>query len=97
MRLSAFPIQEVTMTTTPTMPLARTGVRCPGCGSSITRPVNAAAPGNPPRDNLLCTTCGTCWHLTPAGAERVDPRQCPGCSLRRICTAAQGLTFSGTA
>jgi DNA-directed RNA polymerase subunit RPC12/RpoP len=84
------------MTATPTMPLARTGVRCPGCGSSFTRPVSAA-PGSPLRGNLLCTTCGTCWHPTPAGARRADPRQCPGCSLRRICTAAAGLTFPGAA
>ncbi len=62
-----------------------TRVRCPGCGSSYTTKVATAA-----GDNLLCKTCGTCWHTGFGPAARVDVRQCPGCSLRRVCTAAQG-------
>ncbi|MGE5291123.1 MAG: hypothetical protein ACM3ML_28780 [Micromonosporaceae bacterium] len=64
---------------------AATAIRCPGCGSTHTARVST-----PAQDNLLCKTCGTCWHPVASGTERVSPRQCPGCSLRRICEAAAG-------
>jgi hypothetical protein len=60
-------------------------IRCPGCGSFHTAAVNTAV-----QHNVLCKTCGSCWHLAGGNAERIDPRQCPGCALRRICTAAAG-------
>ena len=71
-------------------PFAATAVRCPGCGSTHTAAVSTQA-----QDNLLCKTCGSCWHpagggAAAGGAERVSPRQCPGCGLRRICEAAAG-------
>ena len=47
-------------------PLTASTTRCPGCGSSHTTWVAAAA-----QDNLLCKTCGACWH--PA-AGRADSR-----------------------
>ncbi len=62
-----------------------TAVRCPGCGSTHTATVSTRA-----QDNLLCKTCGSCWHPAAGGGKRVSPRQCPGCSLRRICEAAAG-------
>ena len=57
--------------------------RCPGCGSSFTTWVDSAA-----QANFLCKTCGACWHPAAGHTDRVDPQQCPGCSLRRICRAA---------
>ncbi len=68
---------------TPLPALTGTAPRCPGCGSSRTTWVDAAA-----ERNFLCKTCGTCWHPAADAADRVDPRQCPGCNLRRICLAA---------
>ena len=62
-----------------------TATRCRGCGSSHTTWVAAAA-----QRNVLCKTCGACWHPAAGRIDRVDPRQCPGCSLRRICRAAGG-------
>lgn len=64
--------------------LAGTAARCPGCGSSHTTWVAAAA-----ADNLLCKTCGTCWHGSDGRNVRVDVRACPGCALQAICLAAQ--------
>ena len=71
-----------------------TATRCPGCGSDQTAWVRAAG-----RSNLLCKTCGTCWHQAPGAArrgavrqERVDVLTCPGCALRAICIAAAGET-----
>ncbi len=64
---------------------AATAVRCPGCGSTHTAQASTGV-----QDNLLCKTCGTCWHPVAGRAERVSPRQCPGCSLQRICLAAAG-------
>jgi hypothetical protein len=58
---------------------------CRGCGSSHTTWVDAAA-----QDNFLCKTCGTCWHPATGRIDRVDPQQCPGCSLGRICEVANG-------
>jgi DNA-directed RNA polymerase subunit RPC12/RpoP len=65
--------------------LTSTATRCPGCGSTYTTWVDAAG-----QDNFLCKTCGACWHPAAGHADRVDPQQCPGCSLRRICEAANG-------
>ncbi len=62
-----------------------TAARCPGCGSTRTARVSA-----PAQENLLCKTCGSCWHPVAGGVERVSPRQCPGCGLRRVCLAAAG-------
>ncbi|MGE5132426.1 MAG: hypothetical protein ACM32E_05880 [Gemmatimonadota bacterium] len=63
--------------------LATTATRCPGCGSNHTAWVDAAG-----QDNFLCKTCGACWHPATGRLERVDPRDCPGCGLGRICAAA---------
>ena len=65
--------------------LTSTATRCPGCGSSHTAWVDTVA-----QDNLLCKTCGACWHQAAGHVDRVDPQQCPGCSLRRICAVASG-------
>lgn len=65
----------------PTLTSAAT--RCPGCGSSYTAWAVTAA-----QQNFLCKTCGACWHPAAGRTDRVDPRDCPGCSLRRICRAA---------
>lgn len=62
-------------------------IQCPGCGSAHTTPAHT-----PLQDNVLCKTCGTCWHLASGSTERIDPHECPGCSWQRICIAAQGLT-----
>ena len=62
---------------------AGTATRCPGCGSSHTTWVRAGA-----QDNFLCKTCGACWHPAAGHTDRIDPQQCPGCSLRRVCLAA---------
>lgn len=69
----------------PELTATAAAVRCPGCGSARTARVAPQA-----QDNLLCKTCGACWHLVAGRADRVSPRQCPGCSLRRICEAAAG-------
>lgn len=60
-----------------------TAVRCPGCGSANTAWVDTTA-----QQNFLCRTCGACWHPAAGHLDRVDPLQCPGCGLRRICLAA---------
>lgn len=65
--------------------LTGTKARCPGCGSTHTTAVSTLT-----QHNVLCKTCGSCWHLAEGSAERVSPRQCPGCALRRICVAASG-------
>lgn len=62
-----------------------TATRCPGCGSSHTTWVSAAA-----RGNLLCKTCGVCWHMVSGHNEPVDVRECPGCEYQPICVAARG-------
>lgn len=59
---------------------------CPGCGSGNTVWVRAGD-----QDNLLCKTCGTCWHETARRAERVHVEACAGCEHRDVCLAAQGL------
>ena len=64
---------------------ASTASRCPGCGSSYTTWVDTAA-----QENFLCKTCGACWHPAAGHVDRVDPRQCPGCSLSRSGAAASG-------
>jgi len=63
--------------------LTPAATRCPGCGSRYTTWVDAAN-----QDNFLCKTCGACWHPAAGLVDRVDPRQCPGCSLGRVCAAA---------
>lgn len=57
--------------------------RCPGCGSGNTVWVTAAA-----QSNLLCKTCGACWHPSESRAERVVALHCPGCAWRGVCAAA---------
>ena len=63
--------------------LTSAATRCPGCGSTHTTWVDAAN-----QDNFLCKTCGACWHPAAGRLDRVDPQHCPGCSLGRICQAA---------
>ncbi len=65
--------------------MTSTATRCPGCGSSHTTWAATAV-----QDNFLCKTCGACWHPSAVCVDRVNPQQCPGCSLRRICTVANG-------
>ena len=65
-----------------------TAAACPGCGSERTVWVRAGS-----QDNLLCKTCGACWHSGPADgpATRVNAAACAGCGLRAVCSAALGL------
>lgn len=63
-----------------------TATCCPGCGSAHTVWVSTGA-----QDNLLCKTCGVCWHTAvPGRDERVDVQACPGCEFRDVCAAARG-------
>lgn len=75
------------MTTNLTEParLTSTRARCPGCGSTYTAWVATAV-----QDNFLCKTCGACWHPAAGHTYRVNPQQCLGCGLRRVCVAASG-------
>jgi hypothetical protein len=68
-------------------PLGEVGSRthCPGCGSSHTVWVSTGV-----QDNVLCRTCGTCWHETGRHAQRVSVAACTGCDHREVCLAAQG-------
>jgi uncharacterized protein (DUF983 family) len=68
-------------------PPAEAGVetRCPGCGSGRTVWVSTGS-----QDNLLCKTCGTCWHKTEQHNDRVRVQECTGCRYRDLCLAAQG-------
>ncbi len=79
--------REVTMTANLMRPVApgHAATRCPGCGSSHTAWVDTVA-----QDNVLCRTCGACWHPAAGHLERVSPQRCPGCALRRVCLAANG-------
>lgn len=56
---------------------------CPECG----RALRAVFDGE--TTNLLCMTCGICWHDELGWIDRVDPRTCPGCSLHGVCAGAQ--------
>jgi hypothetical protein len=59
------------------------GQPCPNCGDGHLQRVR-----NREVDNLLCPTCGTCWHRRGRRIERVDIFTCPGCRSRRVCIAA---------
>lgn len=72
-------VTNVIRSTTP----SATATRCPGCGSRYTVWVDTGA-----QQNFLCRTCGSCWHPAVGRTDRVDPLECPGCGLRRICLAA---------
>lgn len=58
---------------------------CPGCGSEHLRVVSTGE-----TNNLLCLTCGACWHGAITGVERVDPMTCRGCGHQKVCFAALG-------
>lgn len=64
--------------------LAGTGARCPGCDSRFATWVTAGA-----QPNLLCLTCGACWHASAGQWQRVSMRDCPGCDYQAVCLAAQ--------
>lgn len=38
--------------------------------------------------NFVCASCGCCWHLFLGYLNMVDPRACPGCPLRPLCSVA---------
>jgi len=58
---------------------------CPGCGSEYAIWVTAGT-----QDNLLCLTCGRCWHQSPGQPPaRVQMRDCAGCEYQSVCLAAQ--------
>ena len=59
--------------------------RCPGCGSSHTTWVSTGV-----QDNLLCKTCGVCWHEEHGRNGEVGVASCPGCEHRDICLVARG-------
>jgi hypothetical protein len=55
---------------------------CPECGHALRAVFDGESV------NLLCPTCGACWHDELGWLHRVRPETCPGCSLRGICRAA---------
>lgn len=57
--------------------------RCPECGHALRAVFDGEA------TNLLCLTCGICWHDELGWITRVDPKTCPGCSLHGVCRGAQ--------
>lgn len=57
---------------------------CPRCGG---RELKTVSPGAGAK-NVLCRTCGACWHRKIQGIDRVDPERCPGCGFRKVCFAA---------
>ena len=56
--------------------------RCPECGHALRTVFDGEA------TNLLCLTCGICWHDELGWINRVDPKTCPGCSRHGVCRAA---------
>jgi ribosomal protein S27E len=58
---------------------------CPTCGSGQMCWIMS----EDLESKYLCETCGRCWTLDPAGAGagagRVNPLRCPGCSHREAC------------
>lgn len=56
---------------------------CPECGHGLRVVTDGET------TNLLCPTCGVCWHDELGWIRRVDPETCPGCSSRGICLAAE--------
>jgi len=64
--------------------LAGTVVHCPGCGSRYATWVSTVV-----QENLLCLTCGACWHATSGIWERVSMRDCAGCDYQAVCLAAR--------
>jgi len=56
---------------------------CPECGHAL----RVVTDGE--MANLLCPTCGACWHDELSWIHRVDPATCPGCSLRGVCRLAE--------
>ncbi|HXP21506.1 MAG TPA: hypothetical protein VN840_17825 [Streptosporangiaceae bacterium] len=63
---------------------ADAAVRCPGCDSRYATWVSTSV-----QENLLCLTCGACWHGTGATWERVSMRDCAGCDYQAVCLAAR--------
>ena len=62
------------------LPFAHVKWRCPECRRgrlSMVRTVDEV--------NLLCGTCGACWHAEQRRFCRVDPTVCSGCSARGLC------------
>jgi hypothetical protein len=57
---------------------------CPGCGSNYATWVSTAT-----AENLLCLTCGACWHAAAGHWARVSMRDCAGCEYQAVCLAAQ--------
>jgi hypothetical protein len=57
---------------------------CPECGDGR---VKAVYDGK--LTNVLCPTCGACWHGEVDGISRVDPAVCPGCDSRSVCVVAR--------
>ncbi|PVZ06325.1 hypothetical protein [Actinomycetospora cinnamomea] len=53
---------------------------CPSCGHEPLRPV---ADGD--RSNLLCWSCGRCWHVEMNWTSRVDPHACGTCTQQEAC------------
>ena len=62
---------------------------CPRCGNGRLSVV-VDADG---LSNLLCRTCGSCWHAELEWTRRVDRATCPGCAWRDVCTAAEQPAF----
>ncbi len=67
-------------------PLGPAGVasRCPGCGSHHTTWVSTGT-----QDNLLCKTCGVCWHDEGGRNGEVSLATCPGCEYCAVCEVAR--------
>jgi len=57
---------------------------CPECGNGR---LEAVFDGE--TSNLLCRSCGNCWHSELSWVQRVDPATCPGCASRNVCVAAR--------
>ena len=58
---------------------------CPSC-LALLRPTVADG-----QVNFVCTSCGCCWHLFLGYLNLIDPRTCPGCPLRPLCSVATYL------
>ncbi|HET9769979.1 MAG TPA: hypothetical protein VFS16_03740 [Acidimicrobiia bacterium] len=56
--------------------------RCPGCGGELLYTVFDGE-----ATNFLCRHCNRCWSTGLGFVRRVDPRTCPGCEWRGVCTS----------
>lgn len=63
--------------------LAGRAVCCPRCDSPYVTDVHT-----PTQQNLLCMSCGACWHRTAGQWQRVLMRDCEGCDHQAVCLAA---------